>query len=226
MKKHSQFNEGINVYNDIEFELNRKNINNLIIRINSKNKIVVSCPLNVSDKFIIEFLDWNLVKFNQHINKINENRSINIDENFFFLFGEKNYFKNDKVSKKIIIKDKKINYANKTINQAIDSYRKKELKVYLIIRQSQLQKLMNIDEHLIRVREKFGSWATNHVNKKTIIYSTNLSSFSKEIIDYVIVHELSHNKYPNHSREFWRLVERYENRYKIKRLKLKKNIYS
>ncbi len=225
MKKHSQFKDGVNSYNGIEFELSRKNIRNLIIKLNSKNKIVVSIPLRTPDDYLIKFLELNIEKFAKHALKKEENKSIDVDNNFFYLFGERVYYDDDKQNNKIIIFGKKISYAKKTKEEAINSYRKKQLKVYLLVKQLQYQKLMNIDDHMIKVREKTGAWATNHVDKKTVYYSINLSSYSQEIIDYVIIHELCHNKYPNHSKDFWKLVEKYEPKYKIKRSKLKKNIY-
>lgn len=226
MKKHSQFNEGKNIFNSIEFELRRKKIKNLMIRLNSKNQIIVSIPLQINDEILIKFLELNLDKFNKYSQEKENKKSINEKENWFYLFGEKILYDIDNENKKIIINNKKISLLNKTKTEAIDQYRKKELKVYLLVRQLQLAKIMNIENHIINVRNKVTAWATNHVNKKTIYYSINLSSFSKEIIDYVIVHELAHNKFANHSQDFWNLVKFYEEDYKIKRSKLKKYIYS
>jgi len=36
----------------------------------------------------------------------------------------------------------------------------------------------------------------------------------QEIVDYVIIHELAHRKYMNHSKKFWQFVERYCPRWK------------
>ena len=225
MKNLSQFKKEKNIYNNIEFELQIKDIRNLIIKLNAKNEIIVSIPKSVPEKILIEFLDANLEKFYNHANEKKENSSINLKENWFYLFGQKMFFEDDKLNKKIIINNKKISYLNISKEDAINKYRKKELNVYLLIRQLQFQKIMNIDDHLIRVREKERAWATNHVLKKTIYYSVKLSAFSKEIIDYVIVHELAHNKEPNHSKKFWEIVSKYEPEYKLKRYKLKKGKY-
>jgi len=43
------------------------------------------------------------------------------------------------------------------------------------------------------------------------------------VIDYVIVHELSHIRYKDHSKDFWTLVETVDPKYKEKRLELKEN---
>ena len=44
-----------------------------------------------------------------------------------------------------------------------------------------------------------------------------------EVIDYVIIHELCHLIHHNHSRDFWREVEKYTPDYKIHRRWLKEN---
>ncbi len=43
----------------------------------------------------------------------------------------------------------------------------------------------------------------------TVCLNWKIGVFDKEISDYVIVHELSHLKHQNHSRQFWSLVEEY-----------------
>lgn len=226
MKKHSQFKDGsINVFDGINLIIRRKNIKNLIIKINRKNEIEVSVPNKLNDENIIIFLKKHLKRFDKYRKERELNKPINEIENWFYLFGQKKYFLDDQNSKKIIINNYKISYLNKQKIEAIDFYRKKELIQYLANKQIFLEKLMNIEPHKIKIRKKRNAWATNHVLKKIIYYSINLSSFDKEIIDYVIIHELAHNKFPNHSPEFWNLIKKYEPNFKIKKLKLKNNIY-
>lgn len=227
MKKISQFKEGINFYKNIEFILNRKKIKNYIIKIDPKFNIVVSIPINSNDLYIEKLLELNIEKFHKIANDKKSLLSFNIKENYFYLFGEKINFKIDNINKKIIFKNLMINFKSvDDIENKIKNYRKKQLKIYLLVKQLQLQKRMNICDHKIFIREKTTAWATNYVQKKTIFYSLNLSSFSQEIIDYVIIHELCHNKFSNHSKQFWQLVEKFEPNFKIKRNKLKKLIYS
>jgi predicted metal-dependent hydrolase len=44
-----------------------------------------------------------------------------------------------------------------------------------------------------------------------------------EILDYVIVHELAHLRFMNHSKHFWDLVERHEPEYRVREKWLKEN---
>ncbi len=52
-------------------------------------------------------------------------------------------------------------------------------------------------------------WGSCSVQTGTVRVSSALASFPEWVLDYVIVHELAHLKYPNHSAEFWHAVRRY-----------------
>lgn len=229
MRKLSQFKEGLNSYKNISFYLKRKSKKNLNIRINAKNEIEVSIPPRASDDLLMEFLNINLEKFQKYsIEKINNNW-INLKEEWFYLLGIKIYYVIDVENKKIIITNNgivKLNFLGKEkIIEQVNKYRQKILLSYLTESQRYFEKEMNIPEHEIKIRNKNSAWATNHIQKKVIYYSINLASFSTNIIDYVIVHELSHHLYNNHSSDFWAHVKRYDPLCDIKKYKLKKYIY-
>lgn len=68
-------------------------------------------------------------------------------------------------------------------------------------------------------KTRWGSCSTKgNINLNWLLVMTPL-----EIIDYVIVHELSHLKVMNHSQEFWTLVESILPDYKERRKWLKEN---
>ena len=69
----------------------------------------------------------------------------------------------------------------------------------------------------IRIKDIKYAWGTCSANKNITI-NYKLIKYSEQAIKYVILHELCHLKYMNHSKEFWGLVERYMQNYKeIKR---------
>lgn len=59
-------------------------------------------------------------------------------------------------------------------------------------------------------------------SKKNLNFSYRLILTPKDVIDYVIIHELSHLKHMNHSKRFWREVASMMPDYKKKELWLKK----
>ena len=65
-------------------------------------------------------------------------------------------------------------------------------------------------------------WGVCNRSNNTITLNSNLIRYDESIIDYVIFHELSHFVHPNHSKNFWGLVEKYVSDYKVCRNILKK----
>ena len=68
----------------------------------------------------------------------------------------------------------------------------------------------------LAIREMKKRWG-NFLNKDKIFLNPKLIHTSKDCIDYVIVHELCHLKYKNHSTKFWQLLdEKYPKWQKVK----------
>ncbi len=77
-----------------------------------------------------------------------------------------------------------------------------------------------IKPNKIRIREIKHAWGSCSSNKNITI-NLKLMAYSKEAIRYVILHELCHIKYMNHSKSFWKLVENYMPSYKEVKKELK-----
>lgn len=61
--------------------------------------------------------------------------------------------------------------------------------------------------------------------KNAIRFSFRLVYAPVDVIDYVIAHELAHVKHKNHSKNFWREVEKYHPDFKAHRVWLKNHAY-
>lgn len=75
---------------------------------------------------------------------------------------------------------------------------------YLLTYQSQMQvQPLEVKYRLMKAR-----WGScNH--KKVLTFNKNLKFLPEELICYVVVHELSHLRYMNHSKVFWQLVSQF-----------------
>lgn len=72
----------------------------------------------------------------------------------------------------------------------------------------------------IRIRNIKYAWGSCS-NNKNITINKKLISYSELAIRYVILHELCHLKYMNHSKDFWDLVQKYMPEYKKAKMELK-----
>lgn len=97
--------------------------------------------------------------------------------------------------------DKKALYTEKEFNKIVEDI------------SNHLVKETNLFPNKIRIRDIKYAWGTCSKNKNITI-NYNLIKYSKKAIKYVILHELCHLKYMNHSKDFWELVEKYMPDYK------------
>ncbi len=93
---------------------------------------------------------------------------------------------------------------------------------YCLSSQRKYEKIMNIPPYNVKVRNMTSRYGVNNKRTNTITYSTCLISYSKEIIDSIIVHELSHHFERNHQEGFYRIVYKYCPNYKLLHKKLRK----
>lgn len=78
---------------------------------------------------------------------------------------------------------------------------------------NQLIKETGLLPNKITLKQIKYAWGTCS-SKRNITINIELIKYSENAIRYVILHELCHLKYMNHSKEFWDLVETYMPNYK------------
>ena len=81
-------------------------------------------------------------------------------------------------------------------------------------------RIVGIKPNKYRIKRLKTAWGTCTQNKNITINS-ELMKYDRQVIQYVVLHEICHLKYMNHSKEFWNMVEKYMKDYKEVRSRLK-----
>lgn len=69
-------------------------------------------------------------------------------------------------------------------------------------RVAELSRQYNLKYQTLRIKKLTSRWGSCS-SKGSISLSYYLLQLPEEMIDYVILHELAHTRYPHHGREFW-----------------------
>ena len=83
------------------------------------------------------------------------------------------------------------------------------------------QEFDNLPNFMVRTRLMKTKWGVCNIRNNNITLNSELYKYDITCLDYVIVHELSHFIYPNHSKNFWLQVSKYYPKYKDARKMLK-----
>ncbi|MGK0444432.1 MAG: putative metal-dependent hydrolase [Bermanella sp.] len=112
----------------------------------------------------------------------------------------------------------------RVIQAMLESYFKQQAKRYMIARTWELARLYGLDHKLVNVvfRRTKTKWG-HCTSKGTIQYNWLIMGAPKAVIDYLICHEVSHLRHPNHSQAFWRCVAQFCPDYKQHQYWLKQN---
>ena len=183
-------------------------------------------PKSYIEKFILSKSEWiekNIKKINASI-KITE-KKFKDGESFLYLGKEIQLLLSDEKFEGIKFDDKNflLSKHNKKNPKEI-FYKFYFLKAEEIIttRVSFYIEKYNFKINKIRISKANTRWGSCSI-KKNINISWKLIMADINIIDYVIIHELAHTIEHNHSKNFWKIVEKIIPDYKEKRLWLKRN---
>lgn len=100
----------------------------------------------------------------------------------------------------------KSDYIQKSIRHAIEETWRAEAKQYLPHRLWELAKKHGFTYNDVRIKNLKSRWGSCS-SKKNINLNLHLMNLPDELIDYVLLHELTHTKEGNHSPNFWNRLE-------------------
>jgi len=200
----------------------------LQLRITSSGQLELIIPKRYSikdgEKFIHDKIGW--------IKKYQKSLVLLPDKKDFFLFGDKikieqvfNFF----LTKHNISFKNNILFVESPADSRISKedihhfYLKKIAKKYFSERVKYFAQKYGFIYKTVKIRGQKTRWGSCS-SKGSLSFNYKLIQFRKEVIDYVIIHELCHTKELNHSPKFWKLVAKYIPDFKILKKELKSSL--
>ena len=229
-------NETIDIGNvDLEILVERTNRKRTISLQVKNNKLIIKTPRSVSKKTLVD-----LIRRKQQW--IKKRAILNFEEqnlkNREFIDNDKFYFRGEEYRLSLILGKKEavkiegglllVSYVDDNsigrgnIKRLLEDWYLKESTKILKKRTEKLAQQMRVQPRGITVKNYNSKWGSCNANNK-ISYNWRIIMAPDYIIDYLIIHELSHIIEPNHSKNFWYQVGSYCEDFQKKRKWLREN---
>ena len=200
----------------------RKSIS-LIIKTNGD--LLVRAPLKSKaediNKFIKEKANWIIKKRSEQLNHIIKPLTFDSIEEISLLGTNYQIAYNSTVSRAKLIENQII-LPKENSKAKLMLFLKNFAKKYLLERVMFVSSMFNLPYLTISITSARTSWGSCSYNNK-LHFTYKLIMCPKEVVDYVILHELVHTKIKNHSAKYWTMVKEFCPNYKTYEKWLKEN---
>lgn len=212
----------------IEYELVRRKRKTICIKINENGEVIVSAPLRTSKEYIQLVLknraSWILEKQKEIKQRSLKKVKRDFTEGSTFMYLGQEYplhliFNERRKDIAVELSEQLKIHTNtmdiEKLKVALEKwYREQTLKI--------VTKRINYYEDNfkdkvsdIRVKEQKRRWASC-TGKNAILFNWRCSMARADVLDYIVVHEMCHMDYRNHSKYFWNRVQEIMPDYKEK----------
>lgn len=210
---------------EINIIIEYKNVKNINLRIKETSVVHISCSYKVSYKAIEDALyknkDWiikNTINREQYI--LDEDKILYLGKYYNLKIILSNIDKISILEQYIIIYSKE--NTREYINSLIEKWYYREASIILFNEIESLSKRLAIYPNKVYIGNQKTLWGSCN-SKKHIRLNWRLVLMPKSVRYYIIIHELCHIIYMNHSSDFWMLVNKYDPKYKENKLWIKEN---
>lgn len=210
----------------IPYEITRSDRKSVAIVIGTDGQVMVRAPKRMQDDEIDAFIDkkkmWIRTKQEQIAAISEKHEPLKSDDGDSILYlGHSYVIEKEPVTDISIEGDKLIIPMDSTIEE-ISTWLKSEAGKIIEERVARYAGVMGVNYASVKMSEAKGRWGSCST-KDSLNFAWRLVLAPLGIIDYVVVHELSHITYKNHSPQFWARVKTVLPNYKEQQDWLKAN---
>ncbi len=230
MGYHTEIRKVITDRGKIEYQLTRKPVKNINLRIKPDGKVYVSANKSVDTRFIDDLMKQKKDFIINALEKYEEKRKNSVSMEKKYIDGEFYKILGNKLSLKILTGDKEsVTYNHEHIYLTLkeENKDKKDIKQDLINQWMQNLMVDIISEkcqetykrfkekydikqpNKIRIRYMTSRWGSCRPRTGNMTFNSKLIEGPIECIEYVVIHEFAHLIHPNHSKDFYNLIEEF-----------------
>lgn len=204
----------------IEFTVVFRKRRTMSIQVVPPNIVTVIAPLKTHEDRIIEVVK---TKSKWILKKLTEMKELEYEKKEpQYINGEEFLYMGDSYSLEIVVssnnKRPEVRLINKTIyvhcNTVEKETIKKALKEWYKARATEkineriehYQPYFNVKPNVVKVKEQQKRWGSCS-SKGTLLFNWRCIMAPLSVLDYVVVHEMSHLIHMNHSKDYWSLVK-------------------
>lgn len=198
----------------IDVIINYKRIKNIYFRFDEALNLVVSAPIFTKEKEILKLIQKNQKSLENMLKKVEKKQEKSKD--FWYLGNKYDIIYGE--TEDIVFDNGTIYAPNR---EAIDKFIKKQTKEIFTQEVARMKMIIDTPLFSLKIRKMKTRWGVCNYKSKTITLNSELIKYNIEDLRYVIVHEMCHFTYHDHSANFWHLVSKYYPNYKKARKDLK-----
>lgn len=191
-------------------EIIRKKNKNTYIRVKSGKIISVTTNRWVSERQIEKLLKENVEALKKMLIKCQ--KEDDKKENFYILGTKYDIIIVSGIDSIEISGNKIFTPTKRKLELWYKSEMKKLFEEHLMFWYEKFEE--SIPKPKLKIRTMKTRWGVCNIKDNSVTLNSRLMEYDSTKLDYVIIHELSHFKHFNHSKDFWTLVSKYCPNYK------------
>lgn len=196
----------------IKYKIKYSKRKSILISINNEGEVIVTAPENTIKDDIEEIVYEKAKWINSKVDKI-KNR-IQLPKNKIMFLGEEKEIKiivQKYLNREFVIEYKDSLMLNIKCEENIEKILKKYLKEQLVkileTKINKYSKYFNIKPKEVKVKEQKKRWGSCSYDNRIFI-NWKLIMAKDSVLEYVLIHEMCHMVHKNHSKDFYKEVEK------------------